>query len=532
MTVSAGFRENLTEARAERQLRGIKRLRDDLTLYAGEALKIKAKSGDIIPFRFNRAQIYLHQRLEEQKARTGRVRAMIGKGRQTGGSTYIGARFYHRTSLHRGVQCYIMTHEQDATDSLFGMVERFHLHCPLRPSTALANAKELEFDKLDSGYIVGTAGTKAAGRSRTIQLLHWSEVAFSPNAAGHFAGIVQTVPDLPGTEIVLESTGNGPWGEFFERWQRAEAGIGDYEAHFVPWFWSEEYARPVPDGFALDEGEREYAGLYSLSLEQMVWRRAKVAELKDPRLFRQEYPASAAEMFQATGRHSYIDPETVIAARKAAHEGMGPLIVGVDPSRFGDDRFSLAWRRGRQVSKIESRIKLGTTEALAWLRDVIEQDKPAKMFIDAGGGGDRLFDILESWGEPYASTVVLVNFGSAALTSVILMDDGNKRAGPKNRRAEMWMHSKDWLEQVGGADLPDLDTLQADACAPGYHYDTTTQQLVMESKEQIRARGVRSPDEWDAIALTFAEPVKSPPAKNAAPKQLSRQAGRLAWLGA
>jgi hypothetical protein len=61
--------------------------------------------------------------------------------------------------------------------------------------------------------------------------------------------------------------------------------------------------------------------------------------------------------------------------------------------------------------------------------------------------------------------------------------------------------------QVGGADVPDLNSLHADACGPGYSYDLN-QRLLLESKKHMRARGIRSPDEWDAVALTFAEPVK------------------------
>jgi hypothetical protein len=514
-------------------LAALKRLRGDFLHYAPLALKIKAKSGKIVPLSLNRAQLHLHQKLEDQLRRTGKVRAIIGKGRQTGGSTYIGGRYYHKTSMHPGVNTFIMTHEQDATDALFDMVTRFHEHTPCQPHTGAANAKELYFDLLDSGYSVGTAGAKATGRSRTIKLLHWSEVAFSPNASGHKAGIVQTVPDLPGTEIIMESTANGPTGEFFESWQQAEAGIGDYEAIFIPWYWSDEYSRPVPPDFAMDDEEREYQGLYRLTAGQMVWRRAKIAELKDPKLFKQEYPASANEMFQSTGRNSYIDPELVLAARKHTAEGVGPLVVGADPARFGDDRFSCAWRRGRKVSKIESRTKIGTAEALAWLRDIIDRDKPVKMFLDAGGGGDRLFDILQSWGKPYSDVATLVNFGSKPQTEFLINDDGTKRAGPLNRRAEMWMRSKEWLEQVGGADLPDSDGLQSDAAAPGFHYSTSDQRLVLESKEQIRARGVRSPDEWDAVALTFAEPVIDRPDRERPrrPQQLSATPSH-GWLGA
>jgi hypothetical protein len=236
-------------------------------------------------------------------------------------------------------------------------------------------------------------------------------------------------------------------------------------------------------------------------------------------------------MFQATGHDSFIKPEDVLAARKNEREGLGPLIIGADPSRFGDDRFSLAWRRGRKVEKVESRSKIGTAEAVAWLKQVIDRDKPARVFMDVGGGGDRIFDILESWGAPYDTVIVLVNFGSSAQEAHERLDDGSKRAGPKNRRAEMWQRSRDWLRQVGGADLPDLDSLMADACGPGYSYDLTTQQLVLESKEAMRKRRVRSPDEWDAIALTFAEPVKDPrpqPARRVS----TAGAGSTAWMGA
>ena len=71
----------------------------------------------------------------------------------------------------------------------------------------------------------------------------------------------------------------------------------------------------------------------------------------------------------------------------------------------------------------------------------------------------------------------------------------------------MWKRSRDWLDEPGGADIPDEDSLQADACAPSYHYNANSY-LLIESKEHMRdVRKVRSPDEWDAVALTFAEPV-------------------------
>ena len=77
---------------------------------------------------------------------------------------------------------------------------------------------------------------------------------------------------------------------------------------------------------------------------------------------------------------------------------------------------------------------------------------------------------------------------------------GRPSGGPLNRRAEMWMKSKGWLELEGGVQVPDSDSLQADACGPSYRYDALTR-IVLESKEDMRRRGALSPDEWDAVAL-------------------------------
>jgi len=153
-------------------------------------------------------------------------------------STYIGARFYHKTTHRRGCRTFILTHLDDATDNLFGMVKRFHDHCPteVRPETGTASAKELSFPGLDSGYKVGTAGNKAVGRSDTIQLFHRSEMAFWPNAEEHSAGIGQAVAKVEGTEDIAESTANGIGGAFHSMWKAAERGDSEFECIFLPWF--------------------------------------------------------------------------------------------------------------------------------------------------------------------------------------------------------------------------------------------------------------------------------------------------------
>jgi hypothetical protein len=145
-------------------------------------------------------------------------------------------------------------------------------------------------------------------------------------------------------------------------------------------------------------------------------------------------------------------------------------------------------------------------QAAGWLKQVIDRDRPRRVFIDVGGVGAGTYDRLKEWGEPYSVIVVPINFGAAPLEPPPLDEHGRPSGGPLNRRAEIWLKSKEWLEDPAGAQIPDSDSLQADACGPGYRYDSSTR-LVLEKKEDMRRRGMPSPDEWDAVALTFAEPI-------------------------
>lgn len=490
--------------------------RSNLNLFAQQCLTIRDKEGTVRLFPgFNSAQKHVHRQIELQRRKDGRVRALVLKGRQQGISTYIAARYYHRATLHRGVGVYILSHEQAASDNLFKMVDRFQTNNPLAPQTGVSNVKELEFNRLDSSYVVATAGQKAGGRGRTISLFHGSEVAFWQSAADHFAASVQTVPDMPGTEIVLESTGNGASGEFYERWHDAVAGKSDYLPIFVPWYWQNEYTRAVTPDFELSDepgdngvSEREYAELFNLTPEQMAWRRAKVAELRSVQLFDQEYPASPEMAFaSADVAQSFILPIQVLRARKRARiEGAGPLVLGVDPSGPGKDRFAIAARQGPKVLWTEHRQKPVTIEAVHWVRSVIDKHQPDRVFVDLGGIGHAVYSLLVTTdttapdGRKYSEIIRGVNFGGTSQAKLA----HPKLPGPKNRRAEMWDRLREWLEMESGTSLPDDDSLQSDITAPRIK-PLLSNDFLLESKEEMRKRGVRSPDLADAIILTFAE---------------------------
>jgi hypothetical protein len=231
--------------------------------------------------------------------------------------------------------------------------------------------------------------------------------------------------------------------------------------------------------------EREYRDLYGLDDEQIAWRRGKIVELKDEALFRQEYPANAAEAFQQSGHDSYIPPALVAKARKSTSPASGPLVIGFDPAWMGEDRHAMAWRRGRRVEKVESRTRLSTMAAAGWLKQVIDRDRPKRVFVDVGGVGAGIYDRLGEMG--YGAIVRAVNFGSAPLEPPPRDEHGEPSGGPLNRRAEMWMKSREWLEDPAGAAVPDLDSLQADACGPTYTYDSNSR-LKLEAKDHMRAR--------------------------------------------
>lgn len=469
---------------------------DSFPFYADQCLKIRTKKGTIIPLELNRAQLYIHERAEAQLKNRGYVRMILLKGRQQGASTYIEARYTWKVTRRRGVRAYILTHEQAATDNLFEMTERYYEHLPamVKPVLGSSNAKELSFDRLDSAYKVGTAGNKGAGRSSTLQYLHGSEVAFWPHAEEHAAGLMQAIPkgdDAKGTEIFLESTANGIGNYFHEQWVQAEQGKSDFEAVFVPWYWDHGYR--LDRDITLDDDEAEHAKLYGLDLQQMAWRREKIAEL-GPELFKQEYPVTPAEAFRAAADAAFITTTLIERARKTEADPFGAPVLGVDVARFGDDRTTFAFREGRKVHWVKARSKYSTMDTVGEVVQLHRQIRFKRIFVDVIGVGAGVVDRLIELG--LGNVVVAVNSSERAI------DDKHYY----NKRTEMWGEFREWLKN-GPCQIPDEDDLAAEVGAVQYKFDSNGR-WQLEKKEDMKKRILRSPDKGDAIVLTFAEPVQ------------------------
>lgn len=493
---------------AAREKEVFQKLKDDFAHYAPRCLRIRTKAGEIAPFQLNRSQRYLHERLEEMLRTKGKVRAIVLKGRQVGISTYIAGRFYWKISHKFGYRAFILTHLDTASDNLFGIAKRYHDSCPdlVRPETGKANAKELSFSKLDSGYKVATAGSAEVGRSETIQLFHGSEVAFWPNAKNHSAGIRQAIANVHGTEDIRESTANGIGNAFYSEWKAAERGDSEYEAIFIPWFWHEEYTRKSPDAWTPPEAFLEYEVAYGLTRDQTYWAWLKNRELaivaggspEEPCWqFKQEYPANADEAFQTSGEQSFIEPATVLKARKHKGGAYGQTVLGVDPARGGGDKTGIVDRQGRQMGlKVCKRLDSNDLMATAGeIQKIARETNAAKIVIDTTGLGAGLYDRLK---EIMGDKIVGVNFGSAAW-------DKQHYA---NRRAEIWDNMRQWFDDPAGVQIPDSDELQGDLCSiirgPGATRFNSSGQLILEPKEHVRERLTFSPDLGDACALTFA----------------------------
>jgi len=288
----------------------VKTFKTNLPLYAKHCLKIINKQGKLIPFEFNEAQKLLDDMINEQYAHHGKVRILILKSRQTGISTYCQARGFWKTTTNENQNAVVVSHLNESTKAIFGMVRNFYDNLPhalVTPEIKEHTSSSMAF-KHGSRWRVATARTGEVGRGWTTNYLHGSEVAFYPNS-DIIPGLLQTVPEAE-SEIMLESTANGAGGWFYDACMRALRGEGEWEICFIPWFMMADYKRKVDPYFELEREEEDIKRMYDLSDEQIMFRRLKIQELGGEDLFRQEYPSTPQEAFLTTGR-LFVEPKFI-----------------------------------------------------------------------------------------------------------------------------------------------------------------------------------------------------------------------------
>lgn len=209
-------------------------------------------------------------------------------------------------------------------------------------------------------------------------------------------------------------------------------------------------------------------------MSEMSWRREYLCDFSAAG---DEQLISLADVEEATRRH----------LRKDQYD-FAPVILGIDPARFGDDRSVIGIRQGLHCRGFKVYTKIDNMALAAHASQVITDTQADAVFCDAGNGAG-VIDKLRQMGH-----------------DVIEVPFGGKASKPRyaNKRAEMWFDLRDWLS-AGGV-IPRDTALMQDLAAPTYRFDVQDR-AVLESKDELKSRGLPSPDLGDALALTFAYPV-------------------------
>lgn len=206
-------------------------------------------------------------------------------------------------------------------------------------------------------------------------------------------------------------------------------------------------------------------------------------------------------VFPKSAANQFIDYDRVEAARKRRIDWRDvprsiPRLMGVDVSRQGGDRNCIVMRQGRKMADKIMRFQSRDLMAIAnTVARSIRELKPDIVFVDEVGLGAGVVDRLHQMGY---DIVVGVQSGSKDG-----MDEREKKIYA-NLRIMMWTRMRDWLVSADIAEDPEL---MSDLTGPTYSYQKKTNLELLESKDDMKARGLPSPDVADALSFTFAELV-------------------------
>ena len=285
-------------------------------------LRIRSKSGKILDFVPNEAQLKILDIIVPKLIKGEPIRMIILKARQQGISTLIQAIFFILLFIGSNLKALTMGHEIKSSNNLFNIYDLYYKELPkqLQPTLEYSNEKKKKYLANQCENVVDTAGKGEVGRSDTFQFLHLTEVAFYPDAKKTLGALLEAATNAK--MIVIESTANGIGDEFYNMYKEAKdpKSLSDYIPVFLSWLDFLEYSKPFTSetekGILLydlgknplfNEYEDEEILLqkkYNATLEQLNWRRYTIVNTcqKDVRTFHQEYPRDDQEAFVATGR--------------------------------------------------------------------------------------------------------------------------------------------------------------------------------------------------------------------------------------
>ena len=312
-----------------------------LGLVTKRYLHIKTKASELIPLALNNTQKSIARIILKQLESHKPIRMWVLKARQEGVSTLIEAIIYAFTSQRENVNSLIMADEKDHANNLFDMsklyqemLEKQYAH--LAPKLKKSNEKKLEFEGIHSQIIIATAENLEAAKSHTFQIVHLSEVAYFRDLKTVMSDLNQTVPDLPNTMIIGETTANG-MELFYDEWLRAVQGKTDWLPVFIPWFALDEYSMPIQgelypiDGIIFDadntqqdflKEEKEITEECDLTQEQVNWRRWSIVNKCNGEIaiFNREYPyCVSGETYISSEESGIVKIKDVVCNKTITH---------------------------------------------------------------------------------------------------------------------------------------------------------------------------------------------------------------------
>ncbi|MBX5020411.1 terminase [Rhizobium lentis] len=230
---------------------------------------------------------------------------------------------------------------------------------------------------------------------------------------------------------------------------------------------------------------RTVPGTNKQFLQQLVDDNGEDSDIVKVRV-RGQFPSQSAMQFISADD---VDAAQKVHLRKEQYS-FAPVIISVDPAWSGDDSLEIMLRQGLYSKSLATMPKndndVHVANLIARLEDEYQADA---VFIDAGYGTG-----IYSAGQVMGRSWRLIWFSGKAINP-----------GYVNKRAEMWGTMKQWLK-AGGAIDPKDEVLYQDLIGP----ETVPKldgKIQLESKEDMKERGIPSPNRGDALALTFAEPV-------------------------
>jgi hypothetical protein len=221
--------------------------------------------------------------------------------------------------------------------------------------------------------------------------------------------------------------------------------------------------------------------------------------------------------FPRAGTNQFIDNDSVANCRHYKSEGheTQALVFGIDIARFGDDQNAVCIRQGRYVHPLIKWRGIDTMQTAGKIVELFQEYKPDMMFIDGGGVGGGVIDRVKQLVSN--QKVREINFGSSPKDCAKYF----------NKRAEMWGDARDAIK--AGIQLPDDNELTDELCAVEYGF-SNKQQIQLEKKEDMKKRGLSSPDCADAFVLTFADNVLKDRPKPIIQKRYYGQQSN-SWMG-